>query len=172
MLNDTTQFDKLWYLQNSMGPSQSPFDSWLVLRGVKTLALRMRAHASNAMEIATYLEAHPKVDKVIYPGLQSHPQHELAKRQMSGFGGMLSVYIKGGLKESKTFLEEVKLFALAESLGGVESLIEHPAIMTHASVPVEERAKLGIADNFVRISAGVEDIEDLIADLSNALDRI
>ena len=172
MLNDTTQFDKLWYLQNSMGPSQSPFDSWLVLRGVKTLALRMRAHASNAIEIAKYLEAHPKVDKVIYPGLESHPQHELAKRQMSGFGGMLSVYIKGGLKESKTFLEEVKLFALAESLGGVESLIEHPAIMTHASVPVEERAKLGIADNFVRISAGVEDIEDLIADLSNALDRI
>ena len=172
MLSDQTQFDKLWYLQNSMGPSQSPFDSWLVLRGVKTLALRMKAHASNAIEIAKYLEVHPKVDKVIYPGLESHPQHELAKTQMSGFGGMLSVYIKGGLSESKTFLEEVKLFALAESLGGVESLIEHPAIMTHASVPIEERTKLGIADNFVRISVGVEDLEDLVADLASALDCI
>jgi len=172
MLSDQTQFDKLWYLQNSMGPSQSPFDSWLVLRGVKTLALRMRAHESNAIEIAKYLEAHPKVDKVIYPGLESHPQHELAKSQMSGFGGMLSVYIKGGLSESKIFLEEVKLFALAESLGGVESLIEHPAIMTHASVPIEERTKLGIADNFVRISVGVEDLEDLVADLARALDCI
>jgi cystathionine gamma-lyase len=172
MLSDQTQFDKLWYLQNSMGPSQSPFDSWLVLRGVKTLALRMRAHESNAIEIAKYLEAHPKVDKVIYPGLESHPQHELAKSQMSGFGGMLSVYIKGGLSESKIFLEEVKLFALAESLGGVESLIEHPAIMTHASVPIEERTKLGIADNLVRISVGVEDLEDLVADLARALDCI
>ena len=172
MLSDNEQYDKLWYLQNSIGPSQSPFDSWLVLRGVKTLALRMRAHASNAIEIAKFLEAHPKVDKVIYPGLESHPQHELAKRQMSGFGGMLSIYIKGGLAESRKFLEEVQLFALAESLGGVESLIEHPAIMTHASVPVEERNKLGIADNFVRLSVGVEDVEDLKADLSRALDQI
>jgi len=172
MLSDNEQYDKLWYLQNSIGPSQSPFDSWLVLRGVKTLALRMRAHASNAIEIAKFLEAHPKVDKVIYPGLESHPQHELAKRQMSGFGGMLSIYIKGGIAESRKFLEEVDLFALAESLGGVESLIEHPAIMTHASVPVEERNKLGIADNFVRLSVGVEDVEDLKADLSRALDRI
>ena len=172
MLSDNEQYDKLWYLQNSIGPSQSPFDSWLVLRGVKTLALRMRAHASNAIEIAKFLEAHPKVDKDIYPGLESHPQHELAKRQMSGFGGMLSIYIKGGLAESRKFLEEVQLFALAESLGGVESLIEHPAIMTHASVPVEERNKLGIADNFVRLSVGVEDVEDLKADLSRALDQI
>jgi len=172
MLSDNEQYDKLWYLQNSIGPSQSPFDSWLVLRGVKTLALRMRAHASNAIEIAKFLEAHPKVDKVIYPGLESHPQHELAKRQMSGFGGMLSIYIKGGIAESRKFLEEVELFALAESLGGVESLIEHPAIMTHASVPVEERNKLGIADNFVRLSVGVEDVEDLKADLSRALDQI
>ena len=172
MLNEKEQFDKLWYLQNSIGPSQSPFDSWLVLRGVKTLALRMRAHANNAIEIAKFLESHPKVDKVIYPGLKSHPQHELAKRQMSGFGGMLSIYIKGGLSESRTFLEEVQLFALAESLGGVESLIEHPAIMTHASVPVEERNKLGIADNFIRLSVGVEDIEDLKADLSSALDKV
>ena len=172
MLNEKEQFDKLWYLQNSIGPSQSPFDSWLVLRGVKTLALRMRAHANNAIEIAKFLESHPKVDKVIYPGLKSHPQYELAKRQMSGFGGMLSIYIKGGLSESRTFLEEVQLFALAESLGGVESLIEHPAIMTHASVPVEERNKLGIADNFIRLSVGVEDIEDLKADLSSALDKV
>jgi len=172
MLSDNVQYDKLWYLQNSIGPSQSPFDSWLVLRGVKTLALRMRAHASNAIEIAKFLESHPKVDKVIYPGLESHPQHELAKRQMSGFGGMLSIYIKGGIAESRKFLEEVELFALAESLGGVESLIEHPAIMTHASVPVEERNKLGIADNFVRLSVGVEDVEDLKADLSRALDQI
>jgi len=172
MLSDNVQYDKLWYLQNSIGPSQSPFDSWLVLRGVKTLALRMRAHASNAIEIAKFLEAHPKVDNVIYPGLESHPQHELAKRQMSGFGGMLSIYIKGGIAESRKFLEEVELFALAESLGGVESLIEHPAIMTHASVPVEERNKLGIADNFVRLSVGVEDVEDLKADLSRALDQI
>ena len=172
MLSDNVQYDKLWYLQNSIGPSQSPFDSWLVLRGVKTLALRMRAHASNAIEIAKFLEAHPKVDKVIYPGLESHPQHELAKRQMSGFGGMLSIYIKGGIAESRKFLEEVELFALAESLGGVESLIEHPAIMTHASVPVEERNNLGIADNFVRLSVGVEDVEDLKADLSRALDQI
>jgi cystathionine gamma-lyase len=172
MLNDQEQYDKLWYLQNSIGPSQSPFDSWLVLRGVKTLALRMQAHERNALEIAKFLEAHPKVEKVIYPGLESHPQHELAKTQMSGFGGMISIHIKGGLEESRTFLETVELFALAESLGGVESLIEHPAIMTHASVPVEERNKLGITDNFIRLSVGVEAIEDLKADLSKALDRI
>ena len=172
MLNNKEQYDKLWYLQNSIGPSQSPFDSWLVLRGIKTLALRMRAHEENAQEIARFLEAHPKVEKVIYPGLASHPQHELAKQQMSGFGGMLSLYLKGGLKESTTFLEEVNLFVLAESLGGVESLIEHPAIMTHASVPAKERAKLGIADNFIRISVGVEAVEDLKADLVNALDQL
>lgn len=172
MLNNKEQYDKLWYLQNSIGPSQSPFDSWLVLRGIKTLALRMRAHEENAQEIARFLEAHPKVEKVIYPGLASHPQYELAKQQMSGFGGMLSLYLKGGLKESTTFLEEVNLFVLAESLGGVESLIEHPAIMTHASVPAKERAKLGIADNFIRISVGVEAVEDLKADLANALDQL
>ena len=172
MLNDSQHYEKIWYLQNSIGPSQSPFDSWLVQRGVKTLALRMQAHSSNAIKIAKFLEAHPKVDKVIYPGLESHPQHELAKKQMSGFGGMLSFYVKGGLKETKKFLEKVKFFALAESLGGVESLIEHPAIMTHASIPVEERGKLGISDNFVRISAGIEHIDDLKADLSRALEII
>ncbi|MDG1849508.1 MAG: PLP-dependent transferase, partial [Flavobacteriales bacterium] len=159
-------------LQNSIGPSQSPFDSWLVLRGIKTLAIRMEAHAKNAMEIAKFLESHPKIEKVIYPGLTSHPQHELAKEQMTGFGGMLSLYIKGGLNETKRFLEEVSLFVLAESLGGVESLIEHPAIMTHASVPLEERTKLGITDNFVRVSVGIEDVNDLKKDLNDALETI
>jgi len=172
MLNDKEQYDKLWYLQNSIGPSQSPFDSWLVLRGIKTLAIRMEAHAKNAMIIAEFLENHPKIEKVIYPGLSSHPQHELAKSQMSGFGGMLSLYIKGGLEETKRFLEEVSLFVLAESLGGVESLIEHPAIMTHASVPLEERTKLGITDNFVRVSVGIEDVNDLKKDLNDALETI
>lgn len=172
MLNNKEQYDKLWYLQNSIGPSQSPFDSWLVLRGIKTLAIRMEAHAKNAMVIAKFLENHPKIEKVIYPGLSSHPQHELSKSQMSGFGGMLSLYIKGGLEETKRFLEEVDLFVLAESLGGVESLIEHPAIMTHASVPKEERNKLGITDNFVRVSVGIEDVNDLITDLTSALNKI
>ena len=172
MLNDSVQYEKLWYLQNSIGPSQSPFDSWLVLRGIKTLSVRMRAHEENALNIANFLNKHPKVEKVIYPGLESHPQHELAKSQMNGFGGMLSLYIKGGLLESNKFLKQLSLFTLAESLGGVESLIEHPAIMTHASVPVEERNKLGISDNFIRISVGIEDIEDLKTDLKQALDAI
>ena len=172
MLNDCAQYEKLWYLQNSIGPSQSPFDSWLVLRGVKTLSARMRAHEENAINIADFLIEHPNVEKVIYPGLKSHPQHELAKSQMNGFGGMLSLYIKGGLSESNKFLKQLSLFTLAESLGGVESLIEHPAIMTHASVPVKERNELGITDNFIRISVGIEDIDDLKADLKQALDAI
>ena len=172
MLNDSEQYEKLWYLQNSIGPSQSPFDSWLVLRGIKTLSIRMRAHEQNAINIAHFLTKHPKVEKVIYPGLESHPQHELAKSQMNGFGGMLSLYIKGGLSESNKFLKKLSLFTLAESLGGVESLIEHPAIMTHASVPVKERNELGITDNFIRISVGIEDIDDLKADLKQALDSI
>ena len=172
MLNDSAQYEKLWYLQNSIGPSQSPFDSWLVLRGVKTLSVRMRAHEENAIKIADFLIEHPNVEKVIYPGLESHPQHELAKSQMNGFGGMLSLYIKGGLSESNKFLKQLSLFTLAESLGGVESLIEHPAIMTHASVPVKERNELGISDNFIRISVGIEDIDDLKADLKQALDAI
>ena len=172
MLNDITQYEKLWYLQNSIGPSQSPFDSWLVLRGVKTLSVRMKAHEENAIKIADFLIEHPNVEKVIYPGLKSHPQHELAKSQMNGFGGMLSLYIKGGLSESNKFLKQLSLFTLAESLGGVESLIEHPAIMTHASVPAKERNELGITDNFIRISVGIEDIEDLKADLKQALDSI
>ena len=172
MLNDSAQYEKLWYLQNSIGPSQSPFDSWLVLRGVKTLSVRMRTHEENAINIADFLTEHPNVEKVIYPGLKSHPQHELAKSQMNGFGGMLSLYIKGGLSESNKFLKQLSLFTLAESLGGVESLIEHPAIMTHASVPVKERNELGITDNFIRISVGIEDIDDLKADLKQALDAI
>ena len=172
MLNDSAQYEKLWYLQNSIGPSQSPFDSWLVLRGVKTLSVRMRAHEENTIKIADFLIEHPNVEKVIYPGLKSHPQHELAKSQMNGFGGMLSLYIKGGLSESNKFLKQLSLFTLAESLGGVESLIEHPAIMTHASVPVKERNELGITDNFIRISVGIEDIDDLKADLKQALDAI
>ena len=172
MLNDNAQYEKLWYLQNSIGPSQSPFDSWLVLRGVKTLSARMRAHEENAIKIADFLIEHPNVEKVIYPGLKSHPQHELAKSQMNGFGGMISLYIKGGLSESNKFLKQLSLFTLAESLGGVESLIEHPAIMTHASVPVKERNELGITDNFIRISVGIEDVDDLKADLKQALDAI
>ena len=172
MLNDSAQYEKLWYLQNSIGPSQSPFDSWLVLRGVKTLSVRMKAHEENAIKIADFLIKHPNVEKVIYPGLESHPQHKLAKSQMNGFGGMLSLYIKGGLSESSKFLKQLSLFTLAESLGGVESLIEHPAIMTHASVPVKERNELGITDNFIRISVGIEDIDDLKADLKQALDAI
>ncbi len=161
-------YDKVWTLQNSIGPSQSPFDSWLVLRGIKTLAIRMEAHQKNAMKIAKYLEGHPKVESVIYPGLKSHPQHKIAKKQMHGYGGMITFFIKGGLKESKRFLEKVKLFALAESLGGVESLIEHPAIMTHASVPKKIREELGIHDNLIRLSVGVENVDDLIQDIEEA----
>ncbi len=146
---------------------QSPFDSWLVLRGLKTLAVRMRAHEQGAMKIAKWLEAHKQVERVVYPGLKSHPQHALAKKQMSGFGGMITFFIKGGVKESKKFLKGLKLFALAESLGGVESLVEHPAIMTHASVPKKVRESIGLTDNLIRLSVGLEDIDDLINDLEN-----
>jgi cystathionine gamma-lyase len=169
MMNSDELREKLFYLQNAIGPSQSPFDSWLVLRGIKTLAVRMKAHEHNAMKVAKFLEKHPKVDKVIYPGLESHPQHQLAKQQMRGFGGMITFFVKGGIKESRKFLESVHLFALAESLGGVESLVDHPAIMTHASIPKEVREGLGIFDNLVRLSVGIEDVDDLIADLEKAL---
>lgn len=161
--------EKMKFLQNSIGAVAGPFDSYLALRGVKTLALRMRHHNAAALELAQWLEQHPQVEKVIYPGLASHPQHELAKRQMSGFGGMISILLKGDLEKARRFLETVEIFALAESLGGVESLIEHPAIMTHASIPKETREKLGIWDNFVRISVGIEDLDDLKADLDRAL---
>ena len=144
-------------------------DCFLTLRGLKTLHLRMERHAANAMAIATWLKSHPAVERVIYPGLESHPQHALAASQMRGFGGMISVVIRGGLETSRRVLERTKLLALAESLDGVESLIEHPAIMTHASVPVAQREALGINDGFIRLSVGVEDLEDLKADLAQAL---
>jgi cystathionine gamma-lyase len=162
--------EKLTYLQNAVGGVPGPFDSYLTLRGIKTLALRMERHCANAMAIAKFLEAHPKVERVIYPGLASHPHHELAKRQMhGGFGGIISVVLRGGLEDARGFLERCHLFALAESLGGVESLIEHPALMTHASLPAAMRAKLGISDSLVRLSVGVESVDDLIAELKDAL---
>ncbi|MBC8167081.1 MAG: cystathionine gamma-synthase [Bryobacteraceae bacterium] len=161
--------DRLAFLQNATGAVASPFDSFLVLRGLKTLHLRMKAHCENGQVVAEMLAGHACVAKVIYPGLPSHPQHELARRQMNGFGGMVTVLLKGGLDESRRFLERCRVFALAESLGGVESLIEHPAIMTHASVPAGQRAQLGISDNLVRLSVGVEDVDDLLEDLRNAL---
>ncbi|MCX7997611.1 MAG: cystathionine gamma-synthase [Leptospiraceae bacterium] len=164
--------EKLKFLQNAIGAVPSPFDCFLALRGVKTLAIRMEKHSENAMLIARFLEAHPKVKRVIYPGLPSHPQHEIAKKQMKLFGGMISFELKGGLEESRRFLESCKVFSLAESLGGVESLIEHPAIMTHASIPKETRESLGITDGFVRLSVGIEDHEDLIADLESALAKV
>jgi cystathionine gamma-lyase len=172
IMNSSKLHEELKYLQNAVGAVPGPQDCFLVMRGLKTLHVRMKQHQENAFAIANFLIKHPKVEKVIYPGLESHPQHALAKKQMSGFGGMISFTIKGGIAESKKVLETTKLFTLAESLGGVESLIEHPAIMTHASVPVENRQKLGISDNLIRISVGIEDINDLIADLEHALSVI
>ncbi len=162
---------KLAFLSNSMGGICSAFDAFMSLRSLKTLALRMRQHEANAREIAEFLTKHPKIERVIYPGLPSHPQHALAKEQMHGFGGMITFYLKGGLSSARAFLESVKVFSLAESLGGVESLIEHPAIMTHASVPPETRKALGIDDSMVRLSVGVENVADLLRDLTQALDR-
>jgi cystathionine gamma-lyase len=160
---------KLWFLMNSTGAIQGPFDSFLALRGLKTLALRMKAHAENSLLIARWLKDHPAVRKVLYPGLEDHPQHDLAMRQMSGMGGgIISIDVHGGLTASRRILERCKLFALAESLGGVESLINHPAIMTHASVPADKRAQLGISDTLIRLSVGVEDVNDLIAELDYA----
>jgi cystathionine gamma-lyase len=161
--------DQMTFLQNAIGSVASPFDSFLALRGVKTLALRMERHCSNAMAIAARLEAHPAVKRVIYPGLASHPQHELARRQMHGFGGMISLVLDRDLQGTLRMLERTELFTLAESLGGVESLIEHPAIMTHASIPPHVREELGISDAFIRLSVGVENVDDLIADLEQAL---
>ncbi len=172
MLNDKTLYDQLCRLQNAIGPSQSPFDSWLVLRGLKTLSVRMEKHAENALNIAQWLEAHPKVERVVYPGLPSHPQHDIAKKQMSGFGGMITFFLKGDLEQSRKFLSTVSVFSLAESLGGAESLIEHPAIMTHASIPKEIREQLGISDNLIRLSVGIEHVEDLKADLTRGFDAV
>ncbi|PIP90479.1 MAG: cystathionine gamma-synthase [Bdellovibrionales bacterium CG12_big_fil_rev_8_21_14_0_65_38_15] len=171
MYNDKKMNQDFFRLQNSIGPAQSPFDSWLVLRGLKTLAVRMRAHEQGAIKIAKWLENHKQVERVVYPGLASHPQHKLAKKQMSGFGGMITFFIKGGVKESKKFLQGLELFALAESLGGVESLVEHPAIMTHASVPKKVRESIGLSDNLIRLSVGLEDVNDLIADLENGFNK-
>ena len=160
---------QIHFLQNSTGAIAGAFDSFLALRGVKTLALRMERHNQNAMELASWLETHPKVARVIYPGLKSHPQHALAKEQMAGFGGMISLDLKYDLEETKTFLKRTELFTLAESLGGVESLIEHPALMTHLAIPKEQRELLGIRDGFVRLSVGIEAVEDLRQDLEQAL---
>jgi cystathionine gamma-lyase len=168
--DDAELAEQMGFLQNSVGGVQGPFDSFLALRGLKTLHLRMRAHCENAQALAEWLETHPAIEKVIYPGLKSHPQHELAKGQMDGFGGMVSILLKGGVEAAKRFCERTELFALAESLGGVESLVNHPAIMTHASVPVERRAELGVADNLVRLSVGVECLSDLEADLLEAIE--
>lgn len=166
---DNDLADRLAFLQNAAGAIAGPFDSFLANRGLKTLHLRMQRHCENALAVAKWLERSPSIERVIYPGLQSHPQHDLAKRQMSGFGGMITVILKGDLDTARRFLERCEVFALAESLGGVESLIEHPAIMTHASVPPEQRAALGISDTLIRLSVGVEDEADLIADLEYAL---
>ncbi|HZS38025.1 MAG TPA: cystathionine gamma-synthase [Polyangia bacterium] len=172
---DAEVFERLAFLQNAIGAVPSPMDSFLVLRGTKTLAVRMERHVSNAQKVAAWLEAHPAVEKVIYPGLPSHPQAALAERQMRGPGGMISFVIKAGkkpaLERARTMLRSTTLFACAESLGGVESLIEHPAIMTHASIPPATRAKLGISDGLVRISVGIEHVDDLIGDLQQALDK-
>jgi len=164
--------ERLGFLQNSVGAIASPFDSFLALRGVKTLALRMERHCASALALAQWLEEQPQVERVHYPGLESHPQHALAQRQMNGFGGMISLDLRTNLAGTRRFLEAVRIFALAESLGGVESLIEHPAIMTHATIPEATRKKLGIGDALVRLSVGVEDLNDLRADLKQALDHI
>ncbi len=161
--------ERLRYLQNAAGAVPSAFDSFLVTRGLKTLAVRMRQHCENALAIASWLERHAAIERVLYPGLASHPQHALAQRQMSAYGGMITIFLKEGLPAARRLLERCKLFTLAESLGGVESLIEHPAIMTHASVPAERRQQLGISDALVRLSVGIEDVDDLIADLDQAL---
>ena len=170
--NDDALAQRLKFIANAAGAIQSTFDAFMCLRSVKTLAVRMRAHEQNAFAVARFLEAHPKVERVAYPGLPSHPQHALAKRQMRGFGGMLALYVKGGVAEATRLLSNVRVFSLAESLGGVESLIEHPAIMTHASVPPARRAAIGITDNLIRVSVGIEAEQDLIADLDRALGAV
>ncbi|MBN8887150.1 MAG: PLP-dependent transferase [Rudaea sp.] len=161
--------EQMAFLHNSVGAIAGPFDAFLAMRGLKTLHLRMRAHCASAMELAGWLEKHPAIERVIYPGLKSHPQHALAKKQMDGFGGIISVEVRGGLRKARRVLERCELFALAESLGGVESLIEHPAIMTHASIPAANRKRLGISDGLIRLSVGVEDVHDLRAELTTAL---
>jgi cystathionine beta-lyase/cystathionine gamma-synthase len=170
--DDPELIEKIRFLQNSVGAIASPFDSFLVLRGIKTLAVRMQRHCENAMQLAEWLEKQPQVSKVYYPGLKSHPQHDLAKKQMQAFGGMISFVLKGGVNEGKKFLENCHLFTLAESLGGVESLAELPAIMTHAAIPKETREKLGISDSLIRLSVGIENVDDLRQDLAHALNML
>ena len=171
--HDRTDLDeKLSFLSNSVGSIMSPFDSFLVLRSLKTLSVRMQRHCENTMKIANFLKEKKVVKRIFYPGLTDHPQHDVAKKQMNGFGGMLTMILEGGLPSATKFLEKTKLFSLAESLGGVESLIEHPAIMTHASVPLDIRKKLGIDDGLVRLSVGIESIDDLIEDLEQALNGV
>lgn len=165
-------YETLKFHQNAVGAVPGPFDAWLVMRGLKTLSVRMREHCKNAETIARHLDKHPAIEKVIYPGLSSHPQHDLAKKQMDGFGGMLSCVVRGGVENARIVLNNTKLFALAESLGGVESLIGHPATMTHASIPKEIREERGLVDGLIRLSCGIEDVEDLIEDLDNALSKI
>ncbi|HAQ66532.1 MAG: PLP-dependent transferase [Planctomycetota bacterium] len=177
VVGDKALAEKLRFMQNAIGSVMGPFDAYLTLRGIKTLAVRMRQHCTSAARIAAWLEAHPKVARVVYPGLASHPQHALAARQMRldgapAGGGMITIFLKGGIAESRRFLENVHIFALAESLGGVESLIEHPAIMTHASVPPEQRQQLGISDSLVRLSVGIEHTDDLLKDLEQALAKV
>jgi cystathionine gamma-lyase len=169
VVNDDELGERLRFLQNAIGSIASPFDSFLALRGLKTLALRMERHCENALTIARWLEKHAKVAQAIYPGLESHRQHQLAKKQMSAFGGIVTLVLKGDLSATKRMLERTQLFTLAESLGGVESLIEHPSIMTHASIPADKRDEIGISDSLVRLSVGVEDVADLIADLEQAM---
>ena len=164
--------EQLNFLQNSVGAIAGPFDSFLILRGVKTLAIRMERHCRSALELARWMEQQPEIRRVYYPGLESHPQHELAKRQMEGFGGIISIDLNTDLAGARRFLEHCEVFALAESLGGVESLIEHPALMTHATIPPAQRALLGIGDGLIRLSVGIEDIEDLRADIRGSLDAI
>ena len=169
VVRDKELGERLGFLQNAVGAIQGPFDSFLALRGVKTLALRMERATQNAAALAEWMEIHEAISRVTYPGLKSHPQHEIAKRQMTAFGGMVTIYLKGGLDAARTFLERVELFTLAESLGGVESLTEHPGIMTHASIPPERRKELGVDDSLVRLSVGIEALDDLRADLEAAL---
>jgi cystathionine beta-lyase/cystathionine gamma-synthase len=169
VVNRDDLFERLAFLQNAVGGVPGPMDAWLVLRGLKTLAIRMREHDSNARQVAAFLIDHPKVARVLYPGLPNHPQRDLARRQMSGFGGMISFEVKGGLEPARRVVERTQLFTLAESLGGVESLIELPAAMTHASIPAETRRAHGVADGLVRVSVGIEDAADLISDLDRAL---
>jgi len=172
VLSDTLLGDKVRFAQNAAGAVPGPFDAWLVLRGMKTLAVRMDRHCTNAMRIAEFLSGHPKLKRVLYPGLGSHPNHSLAAKQMASFGGMISFYLKADFEGCKRLMKHVKIFTVAESLGGVESLIEHPSSMTHASVPKEERERIGVTESLLRLSVGIEDVDDLVTDLSQGLEQV